>query len=329
MKKLLAILLVIAMMTIALTGCGTSTNENKVIRIGVMQFGEFTALQNAYNGFVDGLKAAGFEDGKNIKINYQSAAGDTANCPTIADTLINDNSDLILAIATPSILALKQKTETIPCLFTAVTDPVASGLVASKEKPGANITGTSDMNPVAKQIDLLKKLIPGATRVAVLYCSSESNSAVQFELAKAQIEALGMTCVEKTITAIDEAKAAIESLKGNVDAIYIPTDNTLADGMTTVAAVANEQKLPIVAGEGGMVQAGATATIGIDYYELGKQTAEMAVRILKEGAKPADMAVGYQTDDNALVNAFNTESAAACGITIPEDLLNGADTFPQ
>ena len=336
-KKIIALLLCVALCALTLVACsgsnstdGDKAEGNKVLKIGVMQFGEFDALQSAYKGFVDGLKDAGYVEGENIKINYLSAAADTANCPTIADTLINDGSDLILAIATPSVAAIKEKTTTIPVLFTAVTDPVDSHIVADYKVPGANISGTSDLNPVKEQIDLLKEMFPDAKNVAVMYCSSETNSVAQYELAKAQIEALGMTCVKKTISEIYEAKSAVESLQGQVDAIYIPTDNTIADSMTTVAQAAAGVKLPIICGEPGMVLNGGLATYGIDYYELGKQTAKMAVEVLKSD-KPletiANMPVGYQTEECKY--AFNTETAEAVGVTLPENLLSEAIVYPE
>ncbi|CDD02933.1 aBC transporter substrate binding protein [Ruminococcus sp. CAG:382] len=327
--KIISLMLAALLMFCMLAACNDSTSDSNVKKIGVMQFAEFDALQKAYDGFVDGLKEAGYEDGKNIEITKLSAAADTANCPTIADTLINNGSDLIYAIATPSVSAIKEKTTTIPVLFTAVTDPVKSGFVADVNNPGGNISGTSDMNPVKEQIDLLKAILPDAKTVAVLYCSSESNSAAQYALAKAQIEALGMTCIEKTISAIDEAKSAVESLAGVADAIYVPTDNTISDSMTSVSAAANAVKLPLIVGEAGMVVNGALATYGIDYYRLGKQTAEMAVKLLKAD-KPLDeiakMAVVYQTD---CVYAVNTDTAAALGITIPEEILSKATIYPS
>lgn len=335
MKKLIAIVMA-AVMAIALAACGSGNNdtENKsadskdVTRIGVMQFGEFTALQNAYDGFVEGLADAGYKDGENIAITMKSAAADTANCPSIADMLINDKSDLIFAIATPSVSCIKEKTTDIPVLFTAVTDPVASELIESLDAPGGNISGTSDMNPVAEQIDLLKEMLPNAQKVAVFYCSSESNSAAQYELAKAQIEKLGMECVQKTISTIDEAQSAIESLKGNVDAIYIPTDNTIADSMSLVANAANECGLPTICGEPGMVENGGTATYGIDYFKLGKQTAEMAVKVLESDdplATVAGMKVEFQTKD--CVTAVNKAGIDALGIEVPSSIMDRAEVF--
>ncbi len=349
-KKILALLIALAMTLCVFAACsgktptdGTTAAEGdttaeavtakatpKVYKIGIMQFGEFDALQNAKQGFIDGLAEAGYIDGENIKLNTQSAAAETSNCPSIADSLINDNSDLILAIATPCASAVKEKTSEIPVLFTAVTDPVASGLIDSADAPGANLSGTSDMNPVKEQVDLLVKILPEAKKVAVMYCSSESNSAAQYELAKTALEALNIECVQKTVSAVDEAKSAVESLEGEVDAIYIPTDNTLADAMTLVSEAAKNVGLPIICGESGMVKDGGLATYGIDYYVLGKQTAEMAVKVLESEdmlATVASMPVVYQTEGNEI--AVNTDTAAALNIQIPADVMEGAKTFPE
>ena len=189
-KKSIAILLICMLVAaLGLTGCGGNEEggDAEMIKIGIMQFGEFEALQNANQGFQDGLAELGYKEGENVTFNYLSAAADTANCPTIADTLINDGSDLILAIATPSASAIKEKTSDIPVLFTAVTDPAGSGLVAANDAPGGNLTGTSDMNPVAQQIALGKQLIPDAKKVAIMYCSSESNSKIQSDTWQKQL----------------------------------------------------------------------------------------------------------------------------------------------
>ena len=334
MKKLTSLLLCVLLISmVALTGCGSSSDtdtsaDTENLKIGIMQFGEFTALTNATNGFIDGLAEAGYVDGENITIHQLSAAAESANCPSIADTLINEGSDLILAVATPCASAIKEKTSDIPVLFTAVTDPAGSGLIESNDAPGANLTGTSDMNPVEQQIALAKQILPDAQKAAIFYCSSESNSKIQADLAAAAIEDQGMTSVVKTVSAIDEAKSAIESLKGQVDFIYIPTDNTLADGMTTVSAAANDCGIPTIVGESGMVGNGALATYGINYYELGKATAAMAVKVLN-GEDTATMPVEYQTSEDVLEIAINTETADKLGITIPDDILAKATILPE
>ena len=334
MKKLTSLLLCVLLISmVALTGCGSSSDtdtsaDTENLKIGIMQFGEFTALTNATNGFIDGLAEAGYVDGENITIHQLSAAAESANCPSIADTLINEGSDLILAVATPCASAIKEKTSDIPVLFTAVTDPAGSGLIESNDAPGANLTGTSDMNPVEQQIALAKQILPDAQKAAIFYCSSESNSKIQADLAAAAIEDQGMEYVIKTVSAIDEAKSAIESLKGQVDFIYIPTDNTLADGMTTVSAAANDCGIPTIVGESGMVGNGALATYGINYYELGKATAAMAVKVLN-GEDTATMPVEYQTSEDVLEIAINTETAEKLGITIPEDILAKATILPE
>ena len=333
-KKTKLLLICLLTASLMLTGCGSSDagqeggSEAEMLKIGVMQYGEFEALQDAHQGFVDGMTELGYVEGTDVTYNYLSAAADTANCPTIADTLINDGSDLILAIATPSASAIKEKTSDIPVLFTAVTDPAGSGLIASNEAPGANMTGTSDLNPVAQQIALGKQIMPDAQKVAIMYCSSESNSKIQSDLAEAAIAELGMESMVKTVSAIDEAKSAVESLKGQCDFIYIPTDNTLVDGMTLVAAAAKECGIPLMVAESGSVSNGALATYGVNYYELGKTTAAMADKILKGEADPATMPVEYQTSEEILEVAVNTETAAALGIEIPAELLETALVFP-
>lgn len=319
-----------AVLLISLISCGgqsTGTDSgNAKIKIGVMQFGEFTALTNAYNGFIEGLKEDGYEDGKNIEIKYLSASADTANCPTIADSLINDGSDLIFAIATPSVSCLKEKTKDIPILFTAVTDPVLSGFFDDAKNPGTNISGTSDMNPVREQIELLCAGIENVKKVVVFYCSSESNSKTQFDLAKAALEEKNIECIEKTISTIDEAKSVLESIPEDVNAIYIPTDNTLADAMPLVSAITDEMGIPVICGETGMVESGGTASFGIDYFNLGKQTAKMAIRIFTS-KNPLEtisqMPVEYQTEDCKYV--FNKKSCEKTGFSmlygIEEDYL--------
>lgn len=328
MKKLTKVLSLMMVTTLSLMGVGcqstatdsgqtASTGDAQNYKIGVIQLVEHAALDAAYKGFVDGLKEAGFEDGKNITIDYQNAQGDQSNCQTIANKLINDQNNLILAIATPAAQAVANTTKDIPILVTAVTDPAAAKLVASNEAPGGNVSGTSDLTPVKEQIGLITQLVPNVKKVGLLYCSSEANSKFQIEIAKKELEALGLEGVEATVSNSNEIQQVTQSLVGKVEAIYIPTDNMLAAGMATVAQVTTPSKLPVVVGEEGMVTNGGTATYGINYYNLGKLTAAQAVAILKDGKKTAEMPIEYASECTLVVNE---EALKAMGIELPQEL---------
>ncbi len=338
MKKVIAILLAGAMaLSAAACSAGSSApaassasaagngaasaSSQKQIKIGVIQLVEHPALDAAYKGFVDGLKKEGYEDGKNIKISYENAQGEQANCQTIANKLVNEKSDLILAIATPAAQAVANTTKDIPILVTAVTDPASSKLVASNEAPGGNVTGTSDLTPVDEQIKLLKQILPNAKKVGLLYCSSEANSKFQIDIAKKSITAQGMESVEATVSNSNEIQQVTQSLAGKVDAIYIPTDNMLAAGMATVSMVTQPAKIPVIVGESGMIKNGGLATYGINYYDLGLLTAKQAVKILKDGAKPATMPIEYSKNCDL---TLSTDVAAKIGITFPQELLDKA-----
>lgn len=343
MKKISKLLnvLVASVMVIGAVGCGNSTatnagsdasqaptpeassevNSSENYKIGVIQLVEHAALDATYEGFVDGLKEAGFEEGKNITIDYQNAQGDQSNCQTIATKLVNDRNNLILAIATPAAQAVANTTKDIPILVTAVTDPADSKLVASNEAPGGNVSGTSDLTPVKEQINLIPQIVPDAKTIGLVYCSSEANSKFQIELAKKEAEALGLQTVEATVSNSNEIQQVLQSLVGKVEAIYIPTDNMLAAGMATVTQVTTPAGIPVIVGEEGMVNNGGTATYGINYYNLGKLTATQAVAILKEGKNPAEMPIEYSSDCNLVLNE---EVAKQMGLTLPQELLDKA-----
>lgn len=289
--------------------------DGETFKIGVIQLAEHPALDASYEGFMEGLKEAGFEDGKNLTVDYQNAQGDQSNCLTIAEKFVNDGVDLILAIATPAAQAAASKTTEIPILVTAVTDPASSGLVESNDAPGGNVSGTSDLTPVSEQITLLHELLPEAKNVGVLYCSAEDNSKFQADLAMKALDSLGMTGEEYTFSTLDEIQAVVDSMKGKVDAIYAPTDNKVAEGMATVSMLATEAGLAVIGGESGMVDNGALATFGLSYFNLGKLTAAQAAAILKGEAEPATTPIGYLEAADCEFS-YNEETAGALGITI-------------
>ena len=319
MKKIIVAAMMAALCLTAVSAAPKKAKKSKekVLKIGVIQLVEHSALDANYKGFVDGLAEAGYVDGKNIKIDYQNAQGEQANCVTIAQKLINDKDDLIFAIATPAAQAVANLTQDIPVLISSVTDPESAKLVKSNNKPGTNVSGTSDLTPCAAQIELLKKIVPSAKTVGMLFCSSEQNSYFQIKLAEEACDKLGLKYVEATVSNSNEIQQVTQSLCGKVDVIYSPTDNMIAAGMALVAQVANENKIPTIVGEEGMVNAGGLATYGINYYELGKQTAKMAVEILRDGKKPADMPIQYLDTCDLKVNE---DTAKKLGITIPANL---------
>lgn len=314
MKKLVAVAAVLCAVAVGFSGC--SKSGNKKIKIGVIQLVEHSALDADYKGFVDGLAEAGYVDGQNIKIDYHNAQGEQVNCVTIAEKLVNDRDNLIFAIATPAAQAVANLTKDIPILISSVTDPESAKLVQKNTAPGGNVTGTSDLTPCAAQIELLKKIVPNAKTVGMLYCSSEQNSYFQVELAKAACDKLGLKYIDGTVSNANEIQQVVTNLCGKVDAIYSPTDNMIAAGMSLVSQVANEKKIPVICGEEGMVEAGGLATYGINYYELGKRTAKMAVSILRDGKNPAEMPIEYIQSFNLKVNE---ETEKILGISVPRD----------
>ncbi len=315
MKKLISCLLVL-LLAVSVLVAGGKKDENKVTKIGVIQLVEHPALDANYKGFVDGLAAAGYVDGQNIKIDYQNAQGEQANCVTIAQKFVNDRVDMIFAIATPAAQAVANLTQDIPVLISSVTDPESAKLVASNTAPGGNVTGTSDLTPCAAQIQLLKKTLPEAKTVGMLYCSNEQNSFFQIALAKEECDRQGLKYIDFTVSSSNEIQQVVQSAIGKVDALYTPTDNMIAAGMATVAQVATPAKLPVFCGEEGMVQQGGLATYGLNYYELGKQTGAMAVRILKGEAKPASMPIEYLSSCDLVVNE---EVEKAIGVSVPRN----------
>ena len=323
MKKLLALMMA-ATLVLSMTACGGSKEEapaadtpaaeenvtdeaatGDVYKIGVLQYVQHAALDASNEGFFAALDDAGIA----YEADQQNAAGEAASCDTIADTLVNNGNDLILAIATPAAQAVAGKTTEIPVILTAVTDPAESGLAETNDAPGANVTGTSDLTPVKEHMELLKDVLPETKTVGILYCSAEANSVLQADMAKAALEDLGIAYADLTVSNSNEIQTVVESAVGKVDALYCPTDNMIAAGMATVAMVANENGIPVICGEEGMVNEGGLATYGIDYYQLGYLAGQMAVEILTNGANPAEMPIGYLAAENCALTV-NEETVA-------------------
>ncbi len=330
MKKSIAMILAGVMTAGALTACGSDTtsttpagsetvadettaavSDNTVYKIGVLQLVQHDALDASNQGFIDALDEAGI----NYEIDQQNASGDQSACQTIAEKLVNDNNDLIYAIATPAAQAVAATTEDIPIVGCAITDYAGAGLVDDNTAPGGNVTGASDLTPIDAQIELLTQVLPEAKTVGVLYCSAEANSAIQLEMTKAACEANDLEVVEFAVASSNEIQSVTESAIGKVDCLYAFTDNTIAAGMSTVAQTANENNLPIICGEEGMVNNGGLCTYTINYYELGKLAGQQAIKILTEGADPAEMAIEYYPTELCTF-VGNDEVAAQLGIDL-------------
>lgn len=325
-RRSLAAVTSMAAAALALSACGggNTASDNstspgggasgKTFEIGVTQIVTHPSLDAAREGFKSALEAGGIT----ANFDEQNAQGDQATATSIANNF--KNKDLVLAIATPTAQAAAQVITDKPVLFTAVTDPVSAKLVNTLEAPGANVTGTTDLNPVKEQIDLVKEIKPDAKTVGIVYSSGEVNSEVQVKLAEEAAAAIGLTIQTKTVSNSGEVAQAANSL--NVDAFYVPTDNTVVSAIESVIGAAETKKIPVIAGEGDSVKRGAAATFGIDYRALGEQTGQMAVKILKDGADPATMPVETQKEPKLVVNPGAAEKA---GVTLPEELVKRAD----
>ncbi len=290
--------------------------------VSVNQFVEHPALDAVLRGFQDQLR----EDGFQIDFRVHNAQANMATANLIAQQIVGERPDLVLAIATPSAQAMAQTVkknpsmQKTPILFSAVTDPLSAGLVSDLQNPGANITGTSDMTPMDKHLGLIREIHPELTSLGVIYNSGEANSRVLADLLKAETAKVGVTLEEATVARSSDVFQAAKSLVGKVQAVYVPTDNTVVSAFEALAKVCQENRLPLYAADVDSVPRGAVAALGFDYYEHGRQTGAMAGRIF-QGADPATTPVETQQD---LELHVNLSAAKAMGVTIPENLLEQA-----
>ena len=327
--KGIAVAAIAAMSMGMLAGCGGNTGnkqgeaDGQTYKIGVVQLMQHGALDQANQGMIDGLKDNGFEEGKNLEIDQQNAQGDQSNLQSISQQFVSNEVDLILAIATPAAQVMASATEEIPIVGTAITSYVDAGLVQSDEAPGTNVTGTSDMNPVEAQINLLLQLVPDAKTVGTIYTASEKNSEVQVDILKSVCEAKGLTVEERTISSVNDIQQAAQSLVNEVDVLWLPTDNNVASAMPQVVGVTDEAGLATICGEESMVRAGGTATYGFSYYKLGYNAGVMAAQILKGESVQAEMPLGYMPDEDC-VAIVNTDALTALNLEAPAELMENA-----
>lgn len=317
MKMIAKLIVVLMLGTAILAGC-SSTKETVAkdkIKIGISQIVEFAALDNNRKGFLKALEDNGYVDGGNIEIEYQNAQGDLTTSQTIAKQFASQNKDLIFAIATPSAQGAYNATKDIPILISAVTDPVAAGIVKSLEKPDTNVSGTSDYVPVETQLNLIKMFAPKTKRIGVLYNTSEINSEVQVNQLKEYSNKNGYEVIAVGITSTNEVNQAISTLMDKIDVLYVPTDNLVVSALPLIVQKTLEKKIPIIASETGSVETGGLASQGIDYYQLGYKTGEMAVKVLR-GEAISKMPIASATETKIVVNE---DSLKALGIEKPDN----------
>ncbi|HYG41932.1 MAG TPA: ABC transporter substrate-binding protein [Bordetella sp.] len=288
--------------------------------VAVTAIVEHPALDAVRDGVQDALKQAGYVSGKNLKWQYQSAQGNTGTAAQIARKFVGDRPDAIVAIATPSAQSVVAATKDVPVVYSAVTDPVAAQLVPTMGASGTNVTGVSDLLALDKQIELIKKVVPEAKRVGMVYNPGEANSVVVVKQLQDLLPKAGMTLVEAAAPRTVDVASAARSLIGKVDVIYTNTDNNVVSAYESLVKVGNDAKIPLVASDTDSVKRGAIAALGIDYHDLGVQTGKIVVRILK-GEKPG--AIPSETSSNLRL-FVNPGAAAKQGVTLSEALLKSA-----
>lgn len=306
-------------------GSTTESSENvesdgKTYTIGINQLVQHDALDASREGFIEGLKEKGFEEGKNLKIDYQNAQGDMAIAKTISDQFVTSKVDMIFAIATSSLQASYNATKDIPIVFTAVTDPIDAGVANSWESSGTNVTGTSDMVSMEEQLDLLTELVPDIKTLGVIYNSSEANSLAQVQELKKEAEKRNIDIKEISVTTVNEINQNLSAALGSIDALYAPTDNTVASAYDLVGNLCINKNIPILCGEEAGVSKGGLCSIGIDYFKLGKEAGYKAAEILN-GKAPSDIEISTLSDMSITIN---TDVVEKLNITVPDDINSKA-----
>lgn len=316
-----------AVMLAALTlgGCSSSKNANKdVVHIGILQYVEHPSLSAARKGFVAELKKEGYVDGKNLKLDYENAQGDQSNLQTISTNLLSNN-DLVLGIATPAAQTLSNLSTDVPVLFTAVTDPVSAKLVKTMENPEGIATGTSDMSPISKQVELLQKVMPNVKKVGIMYTTNERNSEVQVEEAQKEFAKAGIDVLTKGISSTNDVQDTAKSLMSQTQVLFIPTDNMIVSAISLITELSKEMKVPVVGGSADIVEQGVLFTYGANYEALGRQTAKLAVRIIK-GEDVSKVSAEYPKTLNVVAN---DDMAKTLGIDLTSIKDESTEAFSE
>nr|WP_156929915.1 ABC transporter substrate-binding protein [Brackiella oedipodis] len=309
-------------MVIALAGLSMAQAAD-LKKVDVTAIVEHPALDAIHKGVVEGLKQAGYEEGKTVKVRYQSAQGNTSTAAQIARQFVGENPDVIVAIGTPSAQAVAAATKKIPLVFSAVTDPVAAQLVKSEAASGTNITGASDRLDLKSQIELIKEIAPNAKTLGMVYNPGEANSAATVKQFKEVLPQYGMTLIEAAAPRTVDVSSAARKLVGKVDVVYSNNDNNVSAAYETLAKVLNEAKVPLVASDPANVKRGAVASYGTDYESLGLETSKIVLEILN-GKDPGT--IPYHLTQNQVL-ILNQKAAKKQGVTFSQKLLDSAKTI--
>lgn len=330
-QKVLAGIMGIAMIGGLMTGCSSSGSQQAdgSVTVGVIQYATHPSLDNCYEGFKQGLAEAGFTEGENLTLDFQNAQGDAGTVDMAAKNMVSKKENMIVGIATPAAMSAyaAAKSTDIPVVFTAVSDPVAAKIVQSMDKPGDNCTGTADVLPLEEQIKMIRAFLPDAKKIGILYTNSEPNSVSHLEKFKTIAPEYGFEVEAVGITSASEVASGVQSLiaKG-VDCLNNFTDNNVVDNLSTVLKAANDAKIPVFGSEEEQVKNGCLASQSIDYVALGKQTGEMAAKILKGEATASDMAVQEVTESAPI---YNKQVMESLGLSLPADYSNAEDVSGQ
>ena len=310
-KKMISAALALMLMAFCFTGCKTEKKDTYVV--GICQLAQHDALDAATNGFMKALKD---KLGDKVRFDLQNASGEATNCTTICSKFVSDKVDLIMANATGALGAAAQATDTIPIVATSITDyATALDIKDWNGTTGFNVTGTADLAPLDQQAAMIKELVPNAKMVGILYCSSEPNSKFQSTVMQEKLKALGFECKEFTFVDTNDVTAVTQQAAAECDAIFAPTDNTVASNGPAINNVLEPAKIPLIAGEQGICEKCGIATLSISYYDIGYKAGEMAYEILVNGADPAKMAIEYSKD---LTKKYMADRCRELGITVPD-----------
>jgi len=294
------------------------------LKIGIVQIVEHPALDAARDGFITALREAGLREGQEVLYDLQNAQGDFNNAISIAQKFKDDKVDMIVAIATPTAQAALQVNKEIPIIINAVTDPVAANLAQSWESSGNNVTGMSDAAPNALQIKLITRLLPQVKNIGTIYNAGEVNSVVQVEEVKNTCKELNLNLVEVTVSSSSDVLMAAQSLMGRVEVIYIVTDNTAVSAIESIVKVCNQEKIALIVADPSLVDKGALASYGIDYFNLGKRSGGIALQVI-QGTKPSEIPLQKMDDEKDLQFVINLKAAKVLGLSISEEILSEAD----